>query len=370
MAAELLAGLAPALQVLVASSCTNVAALRCASHDLKLASQPVLEGNLLLAARYGALGQRRAAALTGLTELLGDGCTEEALEVAVVLLADPEQQVREVAIAVLPRLVRGRKNSDCQVAHAEVVAAMLPSLDDSAWSVRVGALRALPELAPRGQCEVLQAIAECLEHPDWVVRTAAVAALCRSVEPGKGEVAVEAAAMKLEHKDRQVREAAGDALAELAVKNGHCVACAVEVACSHEDARVRRAALQVLDHVADATSGNHEMHASLVKMALAHLHDPAGCVQETALHALGRLGGPSEANRQAGLAVAMAPYLADDDPHVREAAIVAMRHSTNKLDANLLAELLCFESPVVNHRAQNLDSRNESHALPQGCVIA
>merc|ERR1711988_168885 len=117
---------------------------------------------------------------------------------------------------------------------------------------------------------------------------------------------------------------------------------------------MRRAAMQVLDQIADNSATNNEVHAALVKVALARLEDPAGSVREAALRALGHLAARADAPKQPGLAVAMAPHLADSDPHVRAAAEKAMQRATDELDRKLLPELLFFESPTVRRRAEGL----------------
>jgi len=371
-----LADIEPALQARVATFSGNVAALRCVNLDLKLASRPALEAKLLAAASQSAHGHSRATALTGLATIFGDSCA--ALGLAVVALKDPDQQLREAAIAVLPCFARGAVLNGSQGRRAAFEAG-LSSLKDSAWGIRAGALRVLPELAPEAPCSALPEVARCLEDPEWVVRTAAVAALCRMVAPGRGKVAVEAAAARLEHSDRRVREAAGDSLAQLATTNGECVVHAVERACSHGDARIRRAALQVLDSIAESAASNKEVRLSLVRLAVAYLDDPAGSVREAALRALGRLATPEDA----ALAVAMAPHLTDDDPHVqgyeafphvRAAAGIAMQRATAKLDANFLPELLFFETPAVLRQVQGLlqgkcSSRRDKLQEGQACVI-
>lgn len=363
-----LVDLEPALQARVATLCGSVAALRCANSDLKLASRTILEVNLLAAASQAAHRHGRATALTGLATLFGNSCA--ALEVVVAALKDPDQQLREAAIAALPYFARGAalNNSACRIAALE---AGLESLKDTSWGIRAGSLRVLPELAQEATGSALPEVARCLEDPEWVVRTAAVAALCRMVLPGTGKVAVKAAAARLEHSDRRVREAAGDALAQLATTNGECVVHAVEGACSRGDARIRRAALQVLDLIAESAAGNKQVRLSLLKLALAYLDDPAGSVREAAVRALGRLATPEDA----ALAVAIAPCLTDDDPHVRAAAGTAMQRATAKLDASSLPELLFFETPAVLWQVQGLlqgrrSGRRDKLQDGQACVIA
>jgi HEAT repeat protein len=310
----------------------------------------------------------RAAAITGLAEVFKEDYSLEALEAVVAALSDADTQVREAAAAALPLLSSDliAKNISCA---RSVLEPLLSSLRDSAWHVRAGALRALPELLPSlpeicplEHSAALQRIARCLEDPEWVVRTAAVAALSRSVGPGKGDAAVRASAAILTHQDRKVREAAGDALVELAVSNAESVEREVASACSHDDSRVRRAGLQVLVQIAEHIVADGEMRAFFVKVALARLDDPVGSVRESALHALGHLASNAD-QREVGLVMAIAPRLDDGDPHVRAAAATAMQSATERLDKTLLPELLFFESPAVLHRSMGLQ---QSHGLGKG----
>lgn len=348
---RVVASLPQPLQAAVACWASDVSALRCASVAWQLASQPAIENRLVKIARCCVHGPSRAAALASLAELLAGRVSEEVLELAAAALGDVEQQVREAALAALPRLAKGAPEDSRGLQL--VLEAALPLLGDPAWSVRVGALRVLPELAPSSDTAVAR-VASCLEDPQWVVRTTAVSALRRSVSPGQVVAAVNAAAARLQHRDRAVRQAAGDALAELAASDADGVARVAEAACSHEDARVRRAALQALDQIVEVAVGSREACASSVKAAVGRLLDSVGSVREAALQTLGRLAAHEEAQINAGLAVAVAARLADEDPYVCKAAGVALQQIVAKLDAKLLPELLMFEPATVQHRAEAL----------------
>jgi HEAT repeat protein len=325
----------------------DVTALRCTNVDFRKTSRPAFEVSLLALARCGTLGAVRAAALSGLAHMFADSPTS--LELGLEALKDLDQQVREAALAVLPRLTGD--DAECRSeGRTAALHGCLSCLRDSIWSIRVAALKVLPELASKGHPAALTGVARCLEDPQWVVHTGAVSALCRVVAPGKGELAVQAAAERLEHTDKRVRWAAGDALVQLATTNGECVAHAVELACSRGDARIRRSALQVLDQIAESAAGSREVRSSLTKLALKYLDDSTGSVREAAVRALGNLA----TSEVAALFVAVAPRLIDGDPHVRKAAELAMQSATAELDADLLLELLFCETPAVQQAAQEL----------------
>ena len=299
----------------------------------------------------------------------GEGLLMEGIDKLAVRLQDDNRDVREAAVKALVGL------GEAQPAEVmdKLAGKFAGWLQDDDWEVRRAAVKALGRLGERLPAEVIHKLAGRLEDGDAYLRGAAVEALGRlgisytlvnagsgwwKVEvPGEGRLPAEVIdklAERLQDDNRDVREAAVEALVGLGEGQPAEVIDKLAGRLEDGDAYVRRAAVEALGRlgeqlllpteVIDKLAGRLEDGEKDVRRAAVlalgepgeRLWDDNINVRRAAAQALGRLGErlPAEVIGK------LAGWLQDDDWEVRRAALSALAGFKKRLPAEVISELV------------------------------
>eukprot|EP00930_Biecheleria_cincta_P044966 TRINITY_DN30985_c0_g1_i1.p1 TRINITY_DN30985_c0_g1~~TRINITY_DN30985_c0_g1_i1.p1 ORF type:complete len:292 (+),score=66.91 TRINITY_DN30985_c0_g1_i1:34-909(+) len=215
-----------------------------------------------------SLRNAKIEALTALRES-GESNREHAISEVCSRLKDEDSAVCQAAVRALPDLV--------EEGHQGAIAALAECLEDGTWDasaadsapqladladhgeavlledqlrwVRCAALRALAQIAERGDRTALRVVASRLKDPDSVARRAAVRALGQLAElgdPGSVGLVTE----QLQDEDPDVRQTAVRALAELRRHGDRASAAAMARLLADADSDVQQAASDALAELA------------------------------------------------------------------------------------------------------------------------
>lgn len=225
-------------------------------------------------------------------------CTKQAQEATQRCLHHRCLAIRRAAVATLRWLA------------APEVLALVSCLQDPQWQVRVASVRALGEMAKRGDRFVFSAVARSLTDEAPAVRLASVISLGQLALPDS-EVLV-AVAGRLADLSDEVRKAALEVLQKLVLHNEALLAM-VRGHLVNPVSKVRKDALCALGQIADN-------NPSTVSALLVHLLDHSRTVRRAAVEVLGRIA--SKGNFIAFAAIT--GRLQDPSACVRRAARAAL----------------------------------------------
>jgi len=189
--------------------------------------------------RLGAL-----AAVAPLSAAESAGATTPSRNVAQLLekLTDVDSKVRAEAVKALGQVARR--------GEVAVAAAMIGRLADTNRLVRKHALEALTQVADRGDPEVVAGLVRSLRHEAWFVRQAAATAAGRMSHKGD-EGVIEMLIARLGDDREEVAQAALDALAAVSRPGDQDVIGAVLEQLGASGSTVRCSAIQTLAQVSD-----------------------------------------------------------------------------------------------------------------------